>query len=342
MHSEEDIRILLVDDQALNRRMIQRMLKGYELACAPDGATALSMAAARPPDLVLMDVNMPGMDGYEVCHQLHSLPGCEEIPVIFLTGLDSDEAETRAFDAGGVDFINRPISRTVLLARVRTHLALRRALAEARQAQVQADQLLDVLLSHPVADELRMTGRVMPRALDDVTVIFTDLVGFTQWCGQHSPEEVVKSLYEVTLALETVAKTHGVQKLKTIGDGFMGAVGIHGDGSRGVEQAIQCGLAMIRALAPHPDQWSLRVGIHRGEVVAGVIGGERFQFDIFGDTVNIAARLCDVSLPDAVCISRELLDPARLPEGVQWKEEETHLKGAGSLTVAHISASAER
>ena len=328
--------MLLVDDQPLNRRMIQRMLKAYDVACAPDGPTALEMAAVQAPDLVLLDVNMPGMDGYEVCSQLHQVAGCEETPVIFLTGLDSDEAETRGFEVGGVDFIHRPISRTVLLARVETHLALRQAIADARRATQRADRLLDVLLPHQVADELRTTGSVAPRALDDVTVIFTDLVGFTQWCGRHSPDEVVRSLYEMTLLLEGVAKEFGVQKLKTIGDGFMGAIGIDGDGVDGVERAVACGLAMVKALEAHPDRWALRVGIHRGEVVAGVIGGERFQFDIFGDVVNLASRLCDSGRSNSVCVSRASIEPSALPQGTVWEEEETAIKGAGSMTVVHI------
>lgn len=338
MELKTGTRVLLVDDQALNRRMIQRMLKDFEVESAPDGLTALELASAHPPDLVLLDVNMPGMDGYEVCSRFHQIAGCEETPVIFLTGLDSDEAETRGFEVGGVDFIHRPISRTVLLARVRTHLALRSAIADARRESARADQLLDVLLPHQVAEELRQAGVVAPRAMNDVTVVFTDLVGFTQWCGNHSPEQVVKSLNEVTLILERVAKEYGVQKLKTIGDGFMGAIGINGNSVQGVHRAVECGLAMVDALKYQSDHWSLRVGIHRGEVVAGVIGGERFQFDIFGDVVNLAARLCDLAPPNSICLARTELDPSQLPEGVTWREELCHPKGAGELVVAQIAA----
>ena len=93
---------------------------------------------------------------------------------------------------------------------------------------------------------------------------------------------------------------------------------------------------MRKALEAHPDRWALRVGIHRGEVVAGVIGGERFQFDIFGDVVNLASRLCDSGRSNSVCVSRASIEPSALPQGTVWEEEETAIKGAGSMTVVHI------
>ena len=113
---------------------------------------------------------MPGMDGYEVCRRLKDIPGTRDIPIIFLTGKTDEMDEERGFDVGGVDYIHKPFSAPIVLARVRNQLALQEALAEAKEARNQADQLLHVLLPKKVADEIRSIGSVIPRRYESVAV----------------------------------------------------------------------------------------------------------------------------------------------------------------------------
>src|SRR3974390_591627 len=124
---EEKKTVLVVDDAPSNIQVVNSILKDtYKIRIATNGAKALELVGVDPPpDLILLDIVMPGMDGYEVCTRLKSSPGTKDIPVIFLTGQTETEDETRGFEVGAVDYIHKPFSPAVVAARVRTHLALR-------------------------------------------------------------------------------------------------------------------------------------------------------------------------------------------------------------------------
>ena len=125
MAPQKNVTILIVDDAAINRRLVQVILEaeGYGTALAETGASAIEIASQSLPSLILLDVGLPDMDGYEVCRQLKSNEHTRQIPVIFVTGLSATDDETRSFEVGGADFITKPINARVLLARVKTHLA---------------------------------------------------------------------------------------------------------------------------------------------------------------------------------------------------------------------------
>lgn len=133
---ETDSSILIVDDNTRNLKVLAEIIreKGWKVALAEDGKRALAIAEKRPPDLILMDVDMPGMDGYEVCSRLKSMEGLSSIPVIFISALTETDDKVRGFDAGGVDYITKPFNREEILARVRTHLYLKKTREELEQA----------------------------------------------------------------------------------------------------------------------------------------------------------------------------------------------------------------
>ena len=129
---------------------------------------------------------MPEMDGYEVCSRLKSDPGTCDIPIIFLTGKTDAEDETRGFELGAIDYIHKPFSPLVVQARVRTHLALREAREQLAEEKRKVDRLLDNILPPPAVAEIKLTGGVIPRRFENVAVLFSDLVGFTNYCDQHA------------------------------------------------------------------------------------------------------------------------------------------------------------
>jgi CheY-like chemotaxis protein len=155
--------VLIVDDTPTNVGVISGVLKGvYRTKVATNGEKALVLAsAAEKPDLILLDVMMPGMDGYEVCRRLKANPVTRDIPVIFLTAKTDALDEENGFEVGAVDYIHKPFSGPIVLARVRTQLALQAALAQAREARNQADELLHALLPKKAADEIRSIGTVI-------------------------------------------------------------------------------------------------------------------------------------------------------------------------------------
>ena len=140
-------RVLVVDDQEANVQVLGTMLgqAGLEVVAATDGEQALRRIAARPPDLVLLDVMMPGIDGFEVCRRIHEMPGAGDIPIIFLSSADDKEFIVRALGAGGVDYVTKPFHKAELVSRVRTHIALKAARDSLRQLAEDKDELMGIL-----------------------------------------------------------------------------------------------------------------------------------------------------------------------------------------------------
>ena len=227
-------------------------------------------------------------------------------PIIFLTAKTEEVEEEKGFDVGAVDYIHKPFSAPIVLARVRTQLALQEALIEAQESRKQADQLLHALLPKIAADEIRSSGSVIPRRYENVAVLFCDVTNFTAYCDKHEPEDVVSRLDALFVIFERITAKHGLEKIKTIGDGFMAAAGLLHHHEDPVGSAVRCGLEMASTLIDADLGWEVRTGVHSGPVVAGVVGQERYQFDIWGDTVNVAARMVGMSAPGTVTVTREV------------------------------------
>ena len=332
--------ILVVDDTPTNVAVVSGLLKDlFRTKIATNGEKALAIAtAADKPDLILLDVMMPGMDGYEVCGRLKADPSTRDIPVIFLTAKIDSLDEERGFEVGAVDYIHKPFSGPIVLARVKTQLALQAALAEAQEARQQADQLLHALLPKKAADEIRSIGTVIPRRYENVAVLFCDVTNFTAYCDKHEPEDVVSRLDALFVIFERVVAKHGLEKIKTIGDGFMAAAGLLHQVDDPVGAAVRCGLEMASTLIDAHLGWEVRVGVHAGPVVAGVVGQERYQFDIWGDTVNVAARMVGMSAPGSVAATSEIWE--QLASSFHGEAlGELEIKGKGAIAVFGIRAS---
>ena len=333
--------ILIVDDTPTNIGIISSVLKNsFRTKVATNGEKALALASANDrPDLILLDITMPGMDGYEVCRRLKANPATSSIPVIFLTAKTEDEDERHGFDVGAVDYVHKPFSASIVLARVKTHIALQAALQQARESQKQADELLHCLLPEAAAEEIRNIGTVIPRRYNEVAVLFCDVVNFTSYCDKHEPEEVVSRLDALFVAFERVAAAHGLEKIKTIGDAFMAAAGLLKTANDPLETAVLCGLQMAATSIDSQLGWAVRVGVHIGPVVAGIVGQERYQFDIWGDTVNIAARMAGKAMPGGVAVTdetwRQIKDRF---EGESLGDIE--VKGKGTIQIVAVQARA--
>jgi class 3 adenylate cyclase len=340
MMAATDKKLVLIDDDTpTNIAVVSGLLKdSFQTKVATNGEKALAIATgSEKPDLILLDIMMPGMDGYEVCRRLKDNPATRDIPIIFLTAKTEELDEEKGFDVGAVDYIHKPFSGPIVLARVRTQLALQEALTEARAARMQADQLLHALLPQKAADEIRSIGTVIPRRYENVAVLFCDVTNFTAYCDNHEPEDVVSRLDALFVIFERIAAKHGLEKIKTIGDGFMAAAGLLQNVDDPVGRAVRCGLEMTSTLIDAHLGWEVRVGVHAGPVVAGVVGQERYQFDIWGDTVNVAARMVGMSSPGSVAATKEIFDQI----GTAFDGEalgELDVKGKGAISVFGLRA----
>ncbi|MFZ2956545.1 MAG: adenylate/guanylate cyclase domain-containing protein [Candidatus Ozemobacteraceae bacterium] len=296
--------ILTVDDSPENLDIIVGLLRDkYAVKVATNGPAALRIAAISPqPELILLDVTMPEMDGYEVCRRLKADSQTQEIPIIFLTSRHELDDEIQGFKMGAVDFVTKPFKPEVVRARVQTHIELVR---EKRRTEA----LLANILPAKVINELKTTGHSAPQLFDEVSILFSDLVEFTQASSTIPPKILLAELTDLFTAFDGIQQKNGTQRIKTIGDAYLAVSGMPEPAPDHAERMVRCGLDFLRFLenrntkAEH--QWRVRIGIHSGPVVAGIVGVTKFQYDVFGDTVNVASRVQGAGEPMHVCISGE-------------------------------------
>jgi class 3 adenylate cyclase/CheY-like chemotaxis protein len=310
--------VLVVDDNEANRDLLCRRLArdGHAVTPAEDGRRALELLQARHFDLVLLDIIMPGLNGLQVLERLKADDRLRHVPVIMISSFDEIEGVVHCIERGAEDYLTKPFNPVLLQARINACLEKKRLRDRIEQERQRSDELLHVILPEAIVQELKLTNRVQPRRHENVAVLFADLVGFTPFCDQNQPEEVVPHLQRLIETWEEIALRHEVEKVKTIGDAFMAAAGLLRRPADGpVAACVRCGLDMIAAVRRLPTGWDVRVGIHVGPVVAGVIGRRQYLFDLWGDTVNTAARIESHGVPGAVVLSgpawRQIADRGR-------------------------------
>ena len=307
------VRILVVDDNEDNRYTLARRLRreGWsDLAMAENGREALRMLAEERFDLVLLDIMMPDVNGYEVLENIKADPATRDIPVLMISALSEFESVVRCIELGADDYLPKPFNPVLLRARIgaclekkRLHDQERSYIAEIDRQRRRAEELLRVLLPDGAVAELESTQTVIPRRHEEVVVLFADVIGFTELCDLLAPEKVVANLHVLASAFEDIAALFGLEKIKTVGDGLLATAGLLQPNLDPVMASIKCAAATIELAERLPISWEVRVGIHIGPVVAGVVGRQKFSFDIWGDTVNIAARLAGYGTSSGIFLS---------------------------------------
>jgi class 3 adenylate cyclase/DNA-binding response OmpR family regulator len=535
MINPESINILLVDDTPINLRILSTILakQGYKIRQALSGKLALMTIEKNAPDIILLDISMPEMDGYEVCSQIKANPITYEIPVIFISALDDTSAKVKAFEVGGADYITKPFKSQEVLARLENQLKIRQlqkqlteqnfqlqkiaerekllgqisqrirqsldlteilstAVREVREflqvdrvaiarlnldktltivqesvvdqelsilnlkitdrsfqeayiqrspdvqviSDIQQSSLPPALISfwsqfkaishlvvpifqqtvkiseenqqanlvnlkayslnsevyglliadhctqvrqwHPsevdllsqlslqigmawqqgqlyeklryqqektetlllnilpklIAQRLKQNPGIIADSFESVTVMFADIVGFTNLSAQISPLELVKLLNQIFSRFDALAQRHKLEKIKTIGDAYMVVGGLSITNDRHLSAMADMALDMQQAIAqfqtPQGEPFQIRIGINCGPVVAGVIGSNKFIYDLWGDTVNVASRMESTGIPGYIQVTESIYEPLKNfyefePRGL------TPVKGKGEM-----------
>ncbi|CAM2930873.1 MULTISPECIES: adenylate/guanylate cyclase domain-containing protein [Methylobacterium] len=334
-------RILIVDDEAFNLDLLEQELEilGHASVRASNGRVALDLLDAEPFDLVLLDVMMPILDGYAVLDRIKAHERLRHTPVVMISALTEIGSIVRCIEMGAEDYLPKPFEPVLLEARIRACLDRKRLhdremahLETIERQRKRADDLLHAILPVAAVSELMTTGQVKPRLFDDVAVLFIDLVGFTAWCHTQGPEAVVAEVQRLAEAFEVVAHTHGMEKIKTIGDAFMATANLLSPHADPVTAAVRCARDMVAIAGDGPTGWRIRAGIHIGSVVGGIVGRSKFTFDLWGDTVNVAARLCALGDGCAVHLSEEASTRVR-DGGAIRPVGKVALKGKGECEV---------
>ena len=465
-------RILIVDDEVHIREVVQTCLEtlgGWNVLSVASGREGLLKAETEQPDAILLDVMMPGIDGFETCRRLKANPSTCDIPVIFMTALSDTEDKLKGFSLGAVDYVTKPVQQEEVRARVTTHLTLRnlqkklqaqnlqlqeteekyrsifenategifqatpegryitanpalarilgyaspeqliaeivnigkqlyvepfrrddliallkredmlsdfesevyrqdgtkiwiseniRTVRDAngqllfyegsviditerkqsedalRKARKRAELLLLNILPQPIAERLKRGQRTIAENFEDVTVMFADLVDFTKFSAHTSATELVELLNVIFSKFDRLAEQHRIEKIKTIGDAYMVVAGLptpRPDHAGAIaEMALDMQTAIVELNAELGKSFRLRIGIHSGPVVAGVIGIRKFSYDLWGDTVNTASRMESQGLPGSIQVSATTYE--RLRDRYLFEERNPiQVKGKGEM-----------
>ena len=323
-------RILAVDDNKQNLSLLERALTSahYEVITAEDGPTALQLIGSTAPDLVLLDVMMPGMSGYEVCRHIRANEATCLLPVVMLTALTDVADRIRGIEAGADDFLSKPVNREELLTRVKSLLRIKTLHDEVETKNHLLRNLFGRYVSAEVAAEIVADpGRHLKLGGDkrEVTILFGDLRGFTPLAEQLDPQDVVDILNSyLKLVIDAVFEFRGTLD-KFRGDGFMaffGAPIAHEDDAL---NAVRCALATQERLmhivfTKFPQvRLHMGIGINTGVVIVGNIGSERrTDYTVIGNEVNTAQRFEANAGPGQILITGNTYE--RVKDAVKVRE----------------------
>lgn len=313
--------LLVVDDKESNRDILSRQLsrEGYIVDQAENGLQALDMMRENNYDLVLLDILMPEMNGYQVLSQATKDEWLQHIPVLMISALDEIDIVVRCIEMGALDYLQKPFNPIILSAKIASHLERKKLrdreqayLQQLQQEQENSERLLLNILPKPIADRLKHGERTIADSFPEVTILFADLVRFTEMSKAIPPSEVVNKLNDIFLAFDILVELYGLEKIKTIGDAYMLAGGLPLPQADHAESVAEIAIDMLDAIGRLNNQnhsdLSIRIGIHTGPVVAGIIGKNKFNYDLWGEAVNVASRMESQSESGRIQVSAATYD----------------------------------
>ncbi len=360
--------ILIVDDSPLQAIMLRRTLAnaGFDVITVKSGNDALEKMKQQSIDLIISDVSMPDLDGYQLCKIIKNDKNTSSIPLILCTSLSDPENLIKGIEAGANNYITKPWddenlrkivdellqnhslfiklsvnSEEIIFNGVKYKIAtskqdilnfllstyqnihkknaeliklreqIEKTNTQLQIAQKEQAQILHNIFPDSVAQELIAYGAASPLRYEDATVMFIDFVGFSKATLDMNPKQLVEILSFHFERFDEIIDQHNLERIKTMGDGYMCAGGIPNPNN---DHAINCAMAALDILKFIEDSadhlkssynihFDVRIGIHSGPVIAGVVGKKRLAFDIWGETVNLASRMESHSLPNKINIS---------------------------------------
>ncbi len=329
-------KVLVVDDTPANVKLLADLLavKGFGVATAVNGEEALAKVASEAPDIVLLDVMMPGLSGYDVCRRIRAEPATALLPVVLVTSLDPQGERVKGIEAGADDFLSKPINQAELFARVRSLLRVKALQDEVRRqadelkawnakleervaeqvAQMQRLSQLKRFFSPKVADAIVSAGdsAILAPHRREISYVFADLRGFTAFTDHAEPEEVQAVLADYHATMGVIANAHEGTIDRFAGDGILIFFNDPFPVSQPGRRAAAMALAMQEGFAPLRAKWlalghelDLGIGIAQGFATLGAFGFEgRQDYSAIGSVVNLADRLCGEARGGQILIDR--------------------------------------
>ena len=293
--ADHTARLLVVDDNKVNRLLLQRslQLQGHTVALAENGRIALEMLRSETYDLLLLDIAMPEMDGFQVLERLKGDLKLRDVPVIVTSAVEGLDNVVRCIELGAEDYLPKPVNAVLLRARIGASL-------EKKRLRDQQKELVRRFATRAVADDLDVSGFALGGHSVQATVMFSDIRGFTSMSEQMSPEETIELLNTYyTLMFDAISGQGGVVN-QMVGDGLMAIFGAPLPLADHSAAAARAALEMLELVALYNAEReaarqmpiAIGIGIATGQMIAGYTGTQqRATYTCVGDTVNLAARL---------------------------------------------------
>lgn len=338
-----DFRVLVVDDSRTLRLILAQQLGSLgirHISQATDGLRALEMLKSASYDLMLLDMEMPELDGLGVLEMLRADDTIQFPSVIVISGASALERAYKCIEIGAEDYLPKPFNPVLLKARIFSSFEKKRlrdlerermiALHQKTQRlefeQLKTEKLMLNILPRPIAERLKRGEKNISAHYPEATILFSDLIGFTEMSSQISPTELVRLLNDLFTRFDSRADTLGLEKIKTIGDAYMAAGGLPIPRADHAELCADMALGMFEDLAAfnqeHHRSLDMRIGINSGPVVAGVIGYTKFSYDLWGSTVNTASRMESTGRPGRVQVG---------PATYASLRDKFHMEAAGEV-----------
>jgi len=344
----EKAKVLLVDDSRLIRMGLRRSLEEIgikDIVEAGDGREAIETLVREHFDLMLLDMEMPEMNGMEVLAVLRDTSHHPWPPVIVISGGTGIDDAVRCIELGAEDYLPKPFNPVLLRARVKTSVErkqlrdqevmrmrqLKRQHEALAQEQEKTEQLLLNILPYKIAQRLKAGEEHIADAHANVSVLFADMVGFTAMSRTMTPSALVEVLGDLFSRFDLITEKHGLEKIKTIGDCYMLAGGVPEPRDDHAQAVVDAAMEMCTALEQMHERTGgalrMRIGVHSGPIVAGVIGIRKFTYDLWGDTVNVASRMESTGQPGRVHVSSHT---------AKFIENEFNLESRGAIEVKSL------
>lgn len=315
--------ILVAASTPERRERVSSLLEqnGHAVTSVSSGPEVIELVHLTPFDLILLEIDLDAMAGLEVLQFLKGDLNWRHIPIIILSALEDRDRLTDAINLGADDFLTYPFDPLLTLARANTSIEKKRLRDQEqtyldqlqleqeklRAEQEKSDRLLLNILPHSIAERLKDGEGTIADKFPDVSVLFADIVGFTELATELTPERLVHSLNEIFSSFDQLAERHGLEKIKTIGDAYMVVGGLPIPRPDHAQAIADMALDMQSAIGEFNNRedtrLQIRIGIHSGPVIAGIIGRFKFIYDLWGDAVNTASRMESHGLPDSIQVS---------------------------------------
>jgi adenylate cyclase len=306
--------ILIVDDSIENCQILEKFIRsiGYNNITTVQRATqALAMIENGKFDLILLDIDMPEINGVELLKNIRPYVFQHKLIVIMITGFDTLETAIHCIKLGAEDILLKPFNKDLLHVRIKACLEKKWFFNKEKEYREILEleknryvKLLYAIFPPSIAHMLTAGHKIKTRTYPNVAVLFVDIVNFTNYCSTHSVDEITKNLQSYAEICETSAAKYNIQKIKTVGDGFMAIAGMLTNHKNQVIDCIKCAEEIRINTLKLKNKWEIRAGIDYGAVIGGIIGHRQYLFDIWSDTVNTASRIHDFAEIGTIAMSK--------------------------------------